>query len=51
MGLISKIRSILYGSARVLGDVSAVNEGHVAKRVRNRIVGRFIGKLLQKFFR
>ena len=51
MSLIAKIRSLLYGSARALGDVSAVKEGKVVKRVRNRFVGRIAGKLLQKILR
>jgi hypothetical protein len=51
MSLISKIRSLLYGSAKVLGDASAVKEGKVGKRVRNRLVGRLAGKLLQKILK
>ena len=51
MGILSKIRSFFYGSARFLGDVNALEKGKVFNRVRNRVVGRFIGKLLQKFLR
>ena len=51
MGLITKIRSLLYGSARVLGDASAVKQGKVVKRARNRVVGHLAGKLLQKLLR
>ena len=51
MGLITKIRSLLYGSAKILGDVSAVSQGKVANRVRNRIFGSIAGKILQMFLR
>jgi len=51
MGLISKIRSLLYGSAKILGDADAVKKGRVIQRVRNRFLGRLAGKLLQKLFR
>lgn len=48
MSKISKIRSVLYSTAKVLGDVSAVKEGKVGKRVKNRIKGKIAGKLLGK---
>ncbi len=48
MSLISKIRSTLYTTAKVLGDVDAVKKGKVGKRVKNRIKGRIAGKLLGK---
>lgn len=51
MSVISKIRSLLYGSARVLGDANAIKEGKVIQRVRNRFFGRLAGKLLQKLLR
>ncbi len=46
-----KIRSALYTLARLLGDFSAVKSGSpakVAKRVRNKGVGRVISKRLYK---
>jgi hypothetical protein len=46
MGLISLIRSILYGSAKALGDVDAVRKGRVGKRIKSRILGRIAGKIL-----
>ncbi len=46
---ISKTRSKLYKIARILGDVDAVKKGKVGKRVKNRVVGKFTGKLLKKF--
>jgi hypothetical protein len=48
---ISSFRSILYKAARLLGDVSAVQHGHVAKRIARRIAGKGTGRLLGKLFR
>lgn len=48
MSKITKIRSALYTTAKVLGDVSAVKEGKVGKRVKNRVLGKITGKLLGK---
>jgi len=48
MGLFSKIRSGLYKTAKVLGDVSAIKNGKILKRIKNRVVGRIAGKTLGK---
>lgn len=48
MGKISKVRSALYTAAKVLGDVDAVANGKVAKRAKNRLLGKAAGKLLKK---
>lgn len=45
---ISKTRSILYKTARVLGDINAVKKGKAGKRVKNRLLGKLTGKLLKK---
>lgn len=45
---ISKTRSALYKTARILGDVDAVKKGKVGKRVKNRLLGKLTGKLLKK---
>lgn len=45
---ISKTRSALYKTARILGDVDAVKKGIVGKRVKNRVLGKLTGKLLKK---
>lgn len=45
------LRSLLYRSARILGDINAVRRGRVARRVRNRVVGRMAGRLLRRLFR
>lgn len=48
MGKISKLRSALYSTAKVLGDVDAVKKGKVGKRVKKRVLGKITGKLLGK---
>lgn len=48
MGKISKIRSILYTTAKILGDVDAVSKGKVVKRTRNRLLGKAASKILKK---
>lgn len=44
---ISKIRSILYKSAKLLGDMDAVRKGRIKERLYNRLKG----KLLNRTFR
>jgi len=48
---VSQIRGILYGLARLLGDVSAVQKGTVGKRVARRVAGKGTGRLLGKLFK
>lgn len=48
MSKISKIRSLLYTTAKVLGDVDAVKSGKVGRRVKNRVKGKILGKLFGK---
>lgn len=43
----SNLRSFLYGLAKLLGDISAIKNGTVGKRVYNRA----IGKAMTKFFK
>ena len=45
---ISKTRSALYKTARILGDVDAVRKGKVGKRVKNRLLSKLTGMLLKK---
>lgn len=45
---ISAIRSILYQTAKVLGDVQAVQNKKVGKRIVNRVVGKAAGHLLRR---
>jgi len=46
---ISKIRSLLYSSAKLLGDFSAVKNGRILKRLQNRIVGKLTSKYFRKW--
>jgi hypothetical protein len=48
---LSSFRSLLYKLARLLGDVSAVQHGRVAKRVERRVAGRFMGRIMGKIVR
>lgn len=50
---ISQIRSILYGLARLLGDISAVSKGPkaTAKRIGRRLAGKATGRFLGKLFK
>lgn len=44
---IGKIRSILYKAAKYLGDINAVRRGTVKKRIQNRVIGKFTGRLFR----
>ena len=44
---IASARSTLYGAARILGDVRAVQTGRVGRRVRNRVIGRALTRLFR----
>lgn len=44
---ISKFRSILYTTAKIAGDVSAVNDDRISKRIFNRILGKFTARLFR----
>ena len=48
---ISKIRSLFYFVARILGDVSAVKKGTVGKRVLHRGAGMATGRFLRKLIK
>lgn len=48
---ISQTRGLLYGIAKVLGDISALQKGKVGKRVGRRIVGKGTGRALRKLFK
>ncbi|MDA1478262.1 hypothetical protein [Bacillus changyiensis] len=48
---INKIRSAMYKSAKILGDVNAVKKGKVGKRIVRRAAGKTTGKLLGKLFK
>jgi hypothetical protein len=48
---INKIRKTLYTSAKVLGDVNAVKNNKVGKRIVRRIAGKITGKLLKNIIK
>ncbi|TWK39679.1 hypothetical protein CHCC20347_4435 [Bacillus paralicheniformis] len=48
---INKIRSALYKSAKILGDVNAVKNGTIGKRIARRAAGKAAGKILGKLFK
>ncbi len=48
---ISQVRGLLYGLAKLLGDVNAVRKGTVGKRLVRRTAGKATGKLLGKLFK
>ncbi len=48
---IGKIRSGLYKTGKVLGDVNAVKRGTVGKRVTARIGGNITSRVLNKIVR
>ena len=48
---ISQTRGLLYGLAKILGDISAVQKGTVGKRIARRAAGKATGRLLGKLFK
>lgn len=50
---ISRVRSGLYGLARLLGDIQAVSKGPgaTAKRVGRRAAGKAVGRALGSLFK
>ena len=48
---LSKLRGLLYKTARIIGDVQAIRHGRIVKRIHNRIVGRLSGKLLRRIWK
>ena len=48
---ISKSRGWLYKLARILGDLSAVKQGKVGKRIARRAAGKAAGKGFGKIFK
>ncbi|KMM51952.1 phage protein [Bacillus glycinifermentans] len=48
---INKIRSALYKSAKILGDVNAAKRGTIGKRIARRAAGKATGKLFRNLFK
>ncbi len=47
----TRLRSLLYSLARLLGDVSALKHHRIWRRIKNRIVGRAAGRIIGKVLR
>ena len=45
---ISKTRSLLYGLAKILGDVSAVQKGQIGRRLVRRTEGKYASRGMSK---
>jgi hypothetical protein len=48
---ISQFREVLYSLAKLLGDVNAVRNGTIGKRIARRAAGKATGRLLGKLFK
>lgn len=48
---ISKIRTILYTAGRILGDVSAVKNGTIHKRLARRALGKVSSRIISKIIK
>ncbi|CAI6308405.1 hypothetical protein Bateq7PJ16_0202 [Bacillus subtilis] len=48
---INKIRSALYKSAKILGDVNAAKNGTLGKRLARRAAGKATNKLMRSLFK
>lgn len=44
---INKIRNLLYTSAKILGDINAINKNKLGKRILTRGMGRLTGRFLR----
>lgn len=49
--ILSKVRSALYKSAKILGDVNAAKNGTLGKRIARRATGKATNKLLRNLFK
>lgn len=47
---LSGIRTQLYGAAKILGDVSAIQSGRIGERVVKRVAGKASAKGMTGFF-
>jgi len=43
---IGKIRKAAYKTGKALGDVNAVKRGKVGRRIKNRVIGKLVGKAM-----
>lgn len=45
------VRSLLYTTAKLLGDINAVRRRRVKKRIARRLAGKITGRILGRIFR
>lgn len=45
------IRSVLYTTAKLMGDANAVKKGKVGRRIGRRVAGKATGKAMRKLFK
>jgi len=43
---IGKIRTVMYKSAKILGDLKAIKTNKIAQRVSNRLLSKFSGRII-----
>lgn len=48
---ISKVRTVLYAAGKILGDVSAVKNGTIHKRIARRAIGKVSSRLISKIIK
>ena len=48
---VGKTRSVLYKSAKILGDFNAVRRGKIGRRITHRISGKLSARFLSYFVR
>lgn len=46
---VSRVRSVLYAIARILGDLTAVRKGKARRRVLRRVIGKQVGKRMGRW--
>ncbi|MED4462665.1 hypothetical protein [Metabacillus fastidiosus] len=47
----NKLRSFLYLFARTLGDINAVKNGTIGKKIARRAAGKVTSRLMRKLFK
>lgn len=48
---VARTRSLMYRSARLMGDYQAVRRGRVPQRIYNRLLGRVLGAVFRSLMR
>lgn len=47
----NKVRSVLYTTAQIIGDIIAIKNGKFGKRLARRAAGKLTDKVLTKLFK